>query len=72
MVKRNKTILGVTLSNLIGLLVFLLLLAIANIITINNYIYLQTIEFLNQNIGSVIFFSVLLYLGELFFVFRFA
>ena len=71
MKKQNKTVLSVTLSRLISLLVFLVLLWIANIISINNFTYLQIVGFLNQNLEILIIFSLLLYLGELFFVFKF-
>ncbi|MDO8517572.1 MAG: hypothetical protein Q7S33_05600 [Nanoarchaeota archaeon] len=70
-INKNKTVLGVTLSRLISILVLLLLLGIANIININNSVYLNIIEFLNQNLGLVIIFSILFYLGELFLVFSF-
>jgi hypothetical protein len=68
---RHRTALGVTLSRLIGLIVFLVLLIIANTLPIYNTTYTEIIGFLNQNIGLIVFFTVLLYLGELFMVFMF-
>ena len=68
---RSNTVLSVTLSRLIGLAIFLILLIIANILYIPNSIYSQVINFLNNNLGVIILISVLLYLGELFFIFAF-
>ena len=68
---RHRTALGVTLSRLIGLMIFIVLLIIANALSINNHAYTQVIDFLNYNLGLIIIFSILLYLGELFLVFRF-
>jgi len=67
----KETALSVTISALVGLLIFLILLGLANIISINNSIYIQIVDFLNQNVGRIIIFSILFYLGELFFVFKF-
>lgn len=67
----GKTVLGVTLSKIIGLLGFLILLALANILRIDNSSYLNTISFLNQNLWIVIIFSIFFYLGELFALFKF-
>jgi len=68
---KNKTVLSITLSRLIGLVVFLLILGLLNLIPFNSLINLQVVHLLNQNLGIIIIFSVLFYLGELFFVFRF-
>ncbi|MEA3514548.1 MAG: hypothetical protein U9R34_03670 [Nanoarchaeota archaeon] len=68
---KNKTVLGVTLSRLIGLVVFLLILGLLNYIQFNNIINLQVVNFLNQNLGVIIILSILFYLGELFSIFRF-
>ncbi|HPD81593.1 MAG TPA: hypothetical protein PK357_00655 [Candidatus Pacearchaeota archaeon] len=67
----NKTVLGITLSKLIGLIIFLILLIVANVIQIDNVYYLTFINFLNNNIVIILLLSVLFYLGELFFVFIF-
>jgi signal transduction histidine kinase len=66
-----KSAIGVTVSRLIGLIVFLILLAIANVISFNSYFYTGIVGFFNTKILVIIFFTLLLYLGELFFVFGF-
>lgn len=70
---KNKTVLGVILSRLIGLLVFLILLAIANVLEIYvpNAIYSKTVSFLNNNLGLIILFSIIFSFGELFSIFKF-
>jgi hypothetical protein len=68
---RNKTVLGVTLSRLVGLMIFLLILGILNLIEFDSIINMHIIEFFNQNIGIIILFSILLYIGELFSIFIF-
>jgi len=67
----GKSALHITLARLGGLLIFLILLVIANILWINNSIYLGIVGFLNTKLFQIIVFSILLYLGELFFVFDF-
>lgn len=68
---KGKTFLSITLSRLIGLMIFLILLIIANVIYINNFAYILIINFLTENIGIIILFSVLFYLGEIFFLLKF-
>ncbi len=67
----NKTVLGVTLSRLIGLILFLILFAIASILQIDNLTYLQVVNFLSVNLWIIVLLSIFFYLGELFFVFKF-
>ncbi len=67
----TKTVLNVTIARLVSLIVFLVLLAIANVLYINDSVYLGVVGFLNTKILVIITFSILLYLGELFFVFGF-
>jgi amino acid transporter len=67
----NKTVLGVTLSRLIGLILFLILFAIASILQIDNLTYIQVINFLSVNLWIIIILSIFFYIGELFFVFKF-
>jgi predicted neutral ceramidase superfamily lipid hydrolase len=69
--KKGKTVLRVTLLQLTCLLVFLLFLGLANLVNVDNPTYPQVIQFLNENVGTIIIFAFLFYLGELFFVFRF-
>jgi hypothetical protein len=68
---KNKTVLGVTLSKLIGLMIFLGILELLNNLQIENVITLQILNFLNDNLGIIVIFSVLFYLGELFSIFVF-
>ena len=71
MAKENKIALKATLVQLICIVVFLIVLKLANFINISNPIYSQIVGFLNQNLGIIIIFSFSLYFGELFFVFKF-
>lgn len=68
---KKKTVLGITLSRLIGLAIFLLILGLLNFIQFDSLVNLQVVDFLNQNLLIIIILSVLFYLGELFFIFRF-
>ena len=67
----SKRPLKIIAGGLAGLLIFLILLAIANLVGFNNANYLDSINFLNSQIIVIILFSVLLTLGELFFAFKF-
>lgn len=69
----NKSVLGVVLSGLIGILIFLILLAVANVVEIfiANDIFSEIIRFLNNNLGLILSFSIILFFGELFSIFRF-
>jgi len=67
----EKSVLNVTISRLVGLIVFLVLLSVANVLYFNSSIYLEIVSFLNAKILIIILFSLLLYLGELFFIFGF-
>jgi uncharacterized membrane protein len=68
---KGRNILEISVSRLVGLVIFLVLLVIANLIYINSSIYLDIVGFLNSNIGIIILFTILLYLGEVFFIFDF-
>lgn len=67
----NKTVLGVTLSRLIGLILFLILFSIASMLQINNLTYIRVINFLSVNLWIIVILSIFFYIGELFFVFKF-
>jgi amino acid transporter len=67
----KKTILSITLSSLIGLVLFLLILGILNFIKFDSLVNLQIVAFLNQSLGIIITLSILFYLGELFSIFIF-
>ncbi|MFC1691601.1 hypothetical protein ACFL0W_05470 [Nanoarchaeota archaeon] len=68
----NKTVLGVTLKSIMGIIFFLILLGIANIVSrfVLNYVFVQVVAFFNYNLGLIILFSIIFYLGELFNVFN--
>ena len=67
----QKTVLSVTLERLIGLVVFLLILGVLNLINFDSLINVQVVDFLNEHVAVIILFSVLFYLGEMFFLFTF-
>jgi signal transduction histidine kinase len=68
---KEKTVLEITISRLVGLIVFLVLLGVANVIQVNSSMYYQIVSFFNAEMWVIITFSILFYLGELFFVFDF-
>ena len=63
-----KTVFGVVISKVAGLLIFLILLAIANMFVddITNEIALQSLSFINNNVGFIIIFSIVFFFAELF------
>lgn len=67
----KKSVLSVSLSRLIGILIFLILLVIANILNVNHVTYVLVIQFLNENLGLIVLFSIFFYIGELFGIFSF-
>lgn len=67
----KKTVLGVVFSRLIGLLFFLILLAIVNILNFSNKVFLEIVYFLNNNLMIIIMFSIFFFFGELFSIFIF-
>ncbi len=56
------------LTRVIGFIIFLVLLGIANLLTnyITNPIYLSVVGFLNANIWLIVIFSVIFLIGEIF------
>ena len=64
----KKSVLGILFSKLSGILVFLIGLAIANILNyyISNNVYHFVVNFFNINLGLIILISIILFLGELF------
>ncbi|MCF7860832.1 hypothetical protein K9M79_01190 [Candidatus Woesearchaeota archaeon] len=68
---RKKTVLGVTLSKIISLVMFLLVLWALNTVNLENSTAVQVIEFLNINLSIIIIMSFIFYLAELFYVFNF-
>jgi len=67
----KKTVFGLTIGKIFGLLIFLLVLTAANYFNVDKMLNISVIEFLNSKLGLMIGFSVMLYLGELFFLFTF-
>ncbi len=63
----------ITISKIGGLLLFLILLGIANnlIDTISNKIFFQVIHYLNLNLNIIIVFSIIFLLSEIFATFMF-
>ncbi|MDP3918622.1 MAG: hypothetical protein Q8Q35_01815 [Nanoarchaeota archaeon] len=66
----NK-VLGIIFRRGIGLLIYLILLGIANLISWSNPTFVQTIFFLNSSLGIIIFFTVFFLVGEIFNVLKF-
>lgn len=70
---KGRSTLGVILSKLIGILVLLVVWGAANIVYViyPNTLFEQVLGFINRNMALILFFSVILFLGELFSVFSF-
>jgi len=65
---RKRTALGITISKVIGICIFLIVLAVLNSLELSG-IGLAVVQYLNMSLLSIIMFSILLYLGELFSIF---
>jgi len=65
---KQKSIMWSILSKLFGIIFFLLILLILNILTfsVNNYFFNQFVYFLNQNAAFIIIISVVFLIGDLF------
>ncbi len=66
----KKSVLSVTLSRLIGLAVFIILIGVLNLIDVKNIIFLKVVWFLTSSLGLIIAYSLFFYLGELFHLFK--
>jgi hypothetical protein len=66
--KKERSVGRIIISRLIGLLVFIILLGIANIIAglVNQNTFNDIINFLNSNFRLVLLFSILFLIGEIF------
>jgi hypothetical protein len=66
--KKKRLVGGIIISRLIGLLIFMILLGIANIIawSVDQNIFSDIINFLNSNFRLVLLFSILFLIGEIF------
>jgi len=64
----TKGLIHETITRIIGFLIFLVLLGIANLLTyyIKNDIFLSVVAFINANIWLIIIFSVIFLIGEIF------
>ena len=66
---RKESVAEVLISGVIGIVVFLIVLAVLNILAgayIQAPIFLQIVEFLNANLGLLILISALFLIGDLF------
>lgn len=65
---KGKEIWHEILTRVIGFFIFLILLAIANVLTfyVKNEIFISVVGFLNNNIWLIIIFSIILLIGEIF------
>jgi len=66
--RKHKSIIWILLSKLVGIIIFLIMLFVANILAISLYnpLFNQIVNFLNNNIVLIIIISVMLLIGELF------
>ena len=66
---RKESVAGVLISGVIGIVVFLLVLAVLTILAgtyVQAPVFLQLVEFLNANLGLLILISALFLVGDLF------
>jgi len=65
---KHKSIIWILLSRLIGIIVFLIIVFVANILAISmdNLLFNQSVNFLNSNIVLIIIISIIFLIGELF------
>ncbi len=66
-----KNLVRVIIKSFIGLLFLILLVSIANLLPIENIYFLSILEFINANILIIILFTILFFLGEIFYLFNF-
>ncbi len=67
--RRKESVVEVLVSRIIGIVVFLIVLGILNILSgayVQTPIFIQIVEFLNANLGLLITISVIFLVGELF------
>jgi len=65
----KESVVGVLIARIVGLVVFLILLGILNILAgayVQTPIFLQIVAFLNANLGLLILISVIFLVGDLF------
>jgi ABC-type multidrug transport system fused ATPase/permease subunit len=66
-----KNTVWVIIKSLIGLLFLIVLISIANFIPISNFYFVKIVEFINANLLVIILFTILFFLGEIFYLFGF-
>jgi hypothetical protein len=67
--RRKESVVGILISRVIGLVIFLILLGILNVLAgdyVQSPIFLQIVAFLNANLGLLILISVIFLVGDLF------
>lgn len=72
--RRKESVGGILVSRIAGIVVFLILLAVLNILSgdyVQSPTFIRIVEFLNANLGLLILISALFLLGDLFGVFAF-
>ena len=65
---RRRSIIGIILSKLLGLVVFLVILLVVNMLAffIGNPAFIRAVQLVNMNIWLLISISIILFVGELF------
>ena len=66
--RKKRSFFGVLISSIIGIVIFLILLALLNALTgyVQSLTFLRVVEFLNANIGLLILIAVIFLVGDLF------
>jgi hypothetical protein len=70
---QNKSLSSVFVSRMIGIIMFLIVVVLANILTyyVSSPIYRAGVVFLNENFWLLLLISIILLVGEIFFAFPF-
>lgn len=66
-----KNFIGVIIKSFVGLLFLIILVSLANFIPISNIYFIKIVEFVNANLLVIILFTILFFLGEVFYLFGF-
>jgi len=66
---RNKSLSSVFVSRMIGIIIFLIIIVLANILThyVSDPVYLAGVSFLNENFWLLLFITIIFLVGDLFF-----
>ncbi|MFA4850471.1 MAG: hypothetical protein WC626_12155 [Methanoregula sp.] len=70
---RNKSLSSVFISRMIGIITFLIVVVLANILTyyVSSSVYRAGVVFLNENFWLLLLISIILMVGDIFFTFPF-